>query len=272
MSNVTRKWAGEVGRLLLVYVLIFSQGTWAAQDTKPTDAATPAQKAAVEPASEKPSPAGVAKAEAEQVQGEASEKTASGEKPAGDGKHTGIKVHGHWTIDVKNPDGTLAKHAEIENSLTPNGAAILAALLSRTVSPGLWAINMVGSSAGMCGGTNTSCTVNEPGIGNPSGVPFVFSTLTVAFGANTGTVTLSGSAMVSAAGSIQSLTSLFFVCSNSTAPSAPCNGTVINAGVFPGNTLANQLYNVTSVSLTSAQQVQVSAGQTMQVTVVISFS
>lgn len=268
MSNVTRKLAGGVARLLLAYVLIFSQGAWAAQYAKPTDTAK-----SIEQSTETPSSAsGAARAQAAEVRGEASGKTASGEKPAADGKHTGIKVHGHWTIDVKNPDGTLAKHAEIENSLTPNGAAILAALLSRTVSPGLWAINMVGSITGMCGGTNTTCVVNEPGIGNPSGLPFVFSTLTVTFGANTGTVTLSGSAVVSVAGSIQSLASIFFVCSNSTAPSAPCNGSATNAGVFPGNTLANQLYNVTSVSLTSAQQVQVSAGQTMQVTVVISFS
>src|SRR5271168_3514589 len=31
--------------------------------------------------------------------------------------HEGITVHGHWTIDVKNPDGTVASHHEFENSI-----------------------------------------------------------------------------------------------------------------------------------------------------------
>ena len=33
------------------------------------------------------------------------------------GAHEAIGVHGHWTIEVKNPDGTLAKHVEFENGL-----------------------------------------------------------------------------------------------------------------------------------------------------------
>jgi len=32
------------------------------------------------------------------------------------GKNEGIKVHGHWVIDVKNPDGSLAGHRDFENS------------------------------------------------------------------------------------------------------------------------------------------------------------
>jgi hypothetical protein len=40
------------------------------------------------------------------------------------GLKSGVKVHGYWKIDVKNPDGRLASHTEFENSLTtgdPNG-------------------------------------------------------------------------------------------------------------------------------------------------------
>jgi Na+-transporting methylmalonyl-CoA/oxaloacetate decarboxylase gamma subunit len=40
--------------------------------------------------------------------------------PAAKGTHEGIKVHGHWTIEVKNPDGKLVTHREFENSLAPN--------------------------------------------------------------------------------------------------------------------------------------------------------
>ena len=34
--------------------------------------------------------------------------TAPGE--SGQGPREGVKVHGHWVINVKNPDGTLAQH------------------------------------------------------------------------------------------------------------------------------------------------------------------
>lgn len=63
--------------------------------------------------------------------------------PAPKGEHEGITVHGHWTIEVKNPDGSLAKHVEFENSLvTPTnfplasmtGSQALVALLSGSAS------------------------------------------------------------------------------------------------------------------------------------------
>src|SRR5439155_9641455 len=53
--------------------------------------------------------------------------TAGAQKP-GDG----IKVHGHWTIDVRNPDGALASHNEFENALEPGGASALSGLLGRS--------------------------------------------------------------------------------------------------------------------------------------------
>jgi hypothetical protein len=34
------------------------------------------------------------------------------------GTSDGITVHGHWTIDVKNPDGRVASHHEFENALS----------------------------------------------------------------------------------------------------------------------------------------------------------
>ncbi len=40
--------------------------------------------------------------------------------PQGKGAHEGIKVNGYWKIDVRNPDGTMDKHVEFENSLTTN--------------------------------------------------------------------------------------------------------------------------------------------------------
>jgi hypothetical protein len=48
--------------------------------------------------------------------------TASEEKEA-NRKNEGIKVHGHWVLVVKNPDGSVAQRKEFENSLvhTTNG-------------------------------------------------------------------------------------------------------------------------------------------------------
>ena len=39
-------------------------------------------------------------------------------KPAG-GMGEGIKVHGRWTIEVRNPDGSLASRHEFQNDLYP---------------------------------------------------------------------------------------------------------------------------------------------------------
>lgn len=45
-----------------------------------------------------------------------------GQAPKGD--HEGIKVHGHWTIEVRNPDGKLVSHTEFENSLAANSGSV----------------------------------------------------------------------------------------------------------------------------------------------------
>ena len=58
------------------------------------------------------------------------------EKAGGDG----IMVHGHWTIDVKNPDGSLVSHNEFENALTADGAAAMSQVLGHADSSVGWAI------------------------------------------------------------------------------------------------------------------------------------
>ncbi len=64
-------------------------------------------------------------------------------KPAG-GPQEGIKVHGHWVIEVRNPDGSLAAHREFENSLATtagnNGGGVLAALLGGAITAGSWSV------------------------------------------------------------------------------------------------------------------------------------
>jgi hypothetical protein len=55
--------------------------------------------------------------------------------------HQGVKVHGHWVLQVKNPDGSLGDRREFENSLTTVGAfssgdQVLGLLLSGNASVG----------------------------------------------------------------------------------------------------------------------------------------
>jgi hypothetical protein len=74
-------------------------------------------------------------------------------KPSSQGPHDVTKVHGYWIIDVRNPDGKVAKHMEFENQLcttfsaapygtaaVPGGDSILSSLLAGTASPGAWSI------------------------------------------------------------------------------------------------------------------------------------
>jgi hypothetical protein len=261
MSNVTRKLAGEVGRLLLAYLLIFSQGAWAARDAKPTDAAKPAQKMAVDQSREKPSSAaGAAEVQTEKVQGERSENATSAEKVPGDGKHEGIKVHGHWAIDVKNPDGTLVTHREFENSLNQSYPT-LSSFLSRKYSVGTWFVVLNGNVCVTPVGTPIDCTISEPAWGIAI-AGNQFSNLSVTNNGNV--LVLSGTATAVVSGSIADVQTVVEACPATTPTSSPCspNGAVSTTGATG--------FGFTNATL--ATPIQVSAGQTIAVTVTISFS
>src|SRR5437588_9572584 len=62
------------------------------------------------------------------------------------GPREGIQVHGHWVIDVKNPDGRLVTHTEFENALMPQGASVLSGLLTRNLTMGAWIISLNGAA------------------------------------------------------------------------------------------------------------------------------
>ena len=116
-----------------------------------------------------------------QAQATAAETPAA--KPPAKGDREGIKVHGHWTIEVRNPDGSLDKHIEFENALVtsnfsdmPGGPALLFALLSGTYNfpappgsaatqAGGWAINLQPPS-----GSTSPCQFTGPGAGDSSGI------------------------------------------------------------------------------------------------------
>src|SRR5215467_3802180 len=53
-----------------------------------------------------------------------------------------IDVHGHWIIDVRNPDGTLASHHDFQNALLPSGQQLLSYLISKGSSILTWDVRL----------------------------------------------------------------------------------------------------------------------------------
>ena len=96
--------------------------------------------------------------------------------------NTGVKIHGHWKIVVRNPDGTVATRRDFENSLDLGGINLLPNLLAGGVTPGAWAIALGAQTAGNtgpCSGTTFQlyATSNVPAsssgncfIGEPTGI------------------------------------------------------------------------------------------------------
>lgn len=212
----------------------------------------------------------------------------------------GIKVHGHWIIEVKNPDGKVVTHREFENSLAggngSEGSNLLAGLLSGNYTPGPWAIGLYNiSTPGPCSTqAGQVCFIISPKATNEvvvdncstslaqvtSGTqPWCYDTLTESLPAPGSqgyftTFSLSGAAYVDTSTTITHVLTAQTLCPAS-APYAP--GTAVSpATTAPSDCLANSTgllaYNAYT-SFTSAQvSVPVIAGQTVSVTVVISFS
>jgi hypothetical protein len=97
--------------------------------------------------------------------GQASKPATAGERRPG-GTKEGIKIHGHWTIEVRNPDGKLVSHTEFENALTPFGVTQLSEVLIGAGVPGGYTVNLISGveftgpcSATGLAGTNTSCNL-----------------------------------------------------------------------------------------------------------------
>ena len=160
------------------------------------------------------------KANASKPAAAAATTTAPAAKSAPKGQFEGIKVHGHWTIEVRNPDGTVASHREFENSLNTtdqfNGPMLLGNLLMGSVVPGGYGISLVLASAppGYAGGT---IFLISPTFPNFCGGPSCNATLNYAPSA--GGFTLSGQYVLNAtpAGTYttQGVGTFLIVCGNS---------------------------------------------------------
>ncbi len=174
-----------------------------------------------------------------------------------------IKVHGHWTIDVRNPDGTLVSHNEFENSLQPVGVATLPMILGRKSTAGSWQIALysVGAFA-------TTGWIFEVGRTIPAGLPGdkFFPTLQVSIptsGDDAGKLVLNGTATARGPGQIMQVRTFLGTCaSNVTADDC--------AGTSPP--LLNYTGDPFTDFTTGGPIVTVAIDQIIQVKVVISFS
>ena len=211
-----------------------------------------------------------------------------------DASHEGIKVHGHWKIDIKNPDGSLVKSHEFENSLVDEGVLFTYLLTSRATS-GEAAIALQAPTyyQGICANT---CTLTESSTGywsntgncvnSPSSCSFnltVTPTITPDpknTGYYIGTVVMSGSFVAALTGQIGYVETLFASCiTGSNLALAAVTPAQCHTGTAPTGSSVNNLPGVVGGELTGTQVtdpsgggVVVSSGQTIQVTVTLSFT
>jgi hypothetical protein len=176
-------------------------------------------------------------------------------KPEAGGKTEGIKVHGHWVLEIKNPDGSLASRKEFENSLaagTGNGAALIAPLLVGGATVGPWVVAIFSS-----GTSGPFLSVTQTAVGCVAANNPCSSSLNVSSAA--GQIVFQGSTpAATAAGPITSVSTAVSTCASNMSPQA-----CLAQPFFPG------LAILTSAPVTG---MNIQVGQAIIATVTISFS
>jgi hypothetical protein len=138
-GNVVRTAKRILGLAGLASLVLVCPGLARAQSSAATASAPAAKPAAVTAPS-----TGMRTPSATSPRAVAQNSTA--ESPAPRGHDEGIKVHGHWMIEVKNPDGTVVTHREFENSIQQNGQLGIGALLAGRLTSGGLIIALNGNS------------------------------------------------------------------------------------------------------------------------------
>lgn len=191
-----------------------------------------------------------------------------------------IKVHGHWTIDVRDSDGTLVTHRDFENGLTLQGKNGLVRLLGRQITNGAWHVGLANSSgnhpcespADSVGNpaSPTPCQILEPDFWGPAVVnsPYFFKTLILSL-PDSGGLVLSGTATAARNGTIDLVNTRIYNCPPNNGPQACAATNTIGRFEFTEKQLAQP---VNGSCPEPACAVNVVKGQIIQVTVTISFS
>jgi len=177
----------------------------------------------------------------------------------------GIKVHGHWKIEIFNPDGTRVSVTEFENALdSSSGASYLIQLLSGNAVHGSWgiALGQFASATQPCddgAGTSIYCRIGESG-GFYGGVVIHSSNLAVnaEWSTTPRKIDLSGSVTATDPSTIDLVMTTASYCTSATDP-VTCK------------TNNNNIWQIFTQA-TLGTPPSVVAGQLIQVTVTITFS
>jgi hypothetical protein len=197
--------------------------------------------------------------------------------------HQGVKLHGHWVIDVRNPDGTLTQHREFENSLQSSAQGFLIGLMGGYLVPGDFML-VIGASSGTsaCTATYQYCGIvhnlsTYPALGYCGFYYCTGSSLTYTYNFGTSfagpfSLVLAGSITANQTGTIGTVYSLISTCANNgyTGSSNP-SGIETNSPAFcVTQTSPEPWYG--PLSQANITPVAVTNGQIIQVTVTITFS
>lgn len=179
-----------------------------------------------------------------------------------DGTNEGIKVHGSWTIDVLEQDGTLVSHTEFENALETTGSDLLSSVLGHDAGLGKWYLFLDGVLGDRpCNtslGIGSNCSIQEGVFGpfpNSTGGLLVEAPTT---GTNAGKLVISGAIDAANDSNITTVETTVYSCATT---STPAEYLTCGSG-------ASTPFTSASLSPTVA----VLEGQSIQINVVISFS
>lgn len=205
-------------------------------------------------------------------------------KVASDGSvHQGLKVHGHWVINVRNPDGSLAEHREFENSLQASGAGFLVGLLSGYLVPGDWMIVLGPQSGnGACTATYEFCgmvrsTATYPAVGYCAIYYCTGSTLSYAYNFGTDfagpySIVLSGSITANQTGTIGNVATVLNTCANIAFSSTANPSSIVTSSPATCVSATAQQPWYGPLTGTNITPIAVTSGQLVQAIVTITFS
>jgi hypothetical protein len=173
------------------------------------------------------------------------------------GPSEGIKVHGHWTLDITNPDGTPAGRYEFENALANHlgGGKALAELLAGSAGAGHFTIWLGTTPNTPCNAGLASCSITELANTANQGTSRDLVKSVPATGPNAGKLVLTGSVRIPVSATITLVQTDLTTCPGSVAPSSCLSA-----------------FGVGFTQKDLAPAVPVLPNQLVDVTVVISFS
>ncbi len=175
-----------------------------------------------------------------------------------DGPAEGIAVHGHWTLEVRNLDGNLVERCEFENALAIDGSTTLSMILARQKTITGWSIGLSGTISPFLSDSGEQRQGFIVDSTCPTAGCQYFKTLTInvpTSGDNLNKLVLSGTATAHQDGTITHVRTHLWI----QPATDPSTGSYL--GIGP---------DFTNYRLPSA--VNLTAGQTVTATVVISFS